>query len=60
MGAGKTVRTSVLLPEATYSQVQALAAANDVSTAWVVRQAILHYLADIPGQSELPLPMKRG
>lgn len=59
-GPGKTVRTTVLLPEGAYNQIQALAAANDVSTAWVVRQAVLQYLANVPGQVELPLAMKRG
>jgi predicted transcriptional regulator len=57
---GKTVRTTVLLPEGAYNQVQALATANDVSTAWVVRQAVLQYLANVSGQVELPLAMKRG
>lgn len=58
-GPGKTVRTSVLLPEGAYNQVQALAVANDVSTAWIVRQAVHQYLANGPGQAELPLSMKR-
>lgn len=55
MSSGKTVRTTVLLPERVHREVQALAAANDVSSAWVVRQAVLHYLSDRDGQTELPL-----
>ena len=59
MPAGKTVRTTVLLPERVHREVQALAAANDVSSAWVVRQAVLHYLSDRKGQAELPLAPER-
>lgn len=56
---GKTVRSTVLLPERVHRQVQALAAANDVSAAWVVRQAVLHYLSSRSGQAELPLSRER-
>lgn len=52
--SGKTVRSTVLLPEGVHRQVQALAAANDVSAAWVVRQAVLQYLSSRSGQAELP------
>lgn len=55
MANGKTVRSTVLLPEAVHRQVQALAAANDVSSAWVIRQAVLQYLSTRAGQWELPL-----
>jgi len=51
----KSVRTTVMLPERVHRQVQALAAKNDVSTAWVVRQAVAQYLSDRGGQVELPL-----
>ena len=37
----KAIRTSIVLPEDAYARVQALAKANDVSTAWVIRHAIL-------------------
>ncbi|WP_374423215.1 ribbon-helix-helix protein, CopG family [Paracoccus sp. (in: a-proteobacteria)] len=60
MAAGKTIRSTVLLPEAVHRQVQAIAAANDVSAAWVIRQAILHYLSTRTGQVELPLGTKRS
>jgi predicted transcriptional regulator len=55
MASGKTIRTTVLLPERVHREVQALAAANDVSSAWVVRQAVVRYLSDRDGQAELPL-----
>lgn len=51
----ETVRTTVLLPERVHREVQALAAANDVSSAWIVRQAVIRYLADRGSQTELPL-----
>lgn len=59
MATGKTVRSTVLLPERVHRQVQAVAAANDVSTAWVIRQAVLQYLSTRNGQSELPLGTER-
>lgn len=59
MATGKTVRSTVLLPERIHRQVQAVAAANDVSSAWVIRQAVLHYLSTRNGQSELPLGAER-
>jgi hypothetical protein len=49
-----SVRTSVMLPGRVHRQVAALAAANDVSTAWIVRQAVIRYLAESV-QGELPL-----
>lgn len=49
------IRTSVILPEDTHAQIQALAAANDVSAAWVIRQAVLKFLDEHAGQPELPL-----
>ncbi|KEQ53273.1 ribbon-helix-helix domain-containing protein [Sphingobium chlorophenolicum] len=59
-GRGKSVRTSVLLPESQYFQLQALAAANDVSTSWIVRQAVIRFLSENEGQTELPLRMGKG
>lgn len=53
--SAKSVRTTVMLPERVHRQVQALAAANDVSAAWVIRQAVLQYLSERNGQVELPL-----
>ncbi|WP_307876312.1 CopG family transcriptional regulator [Pseudomonas sp. NKUCC02_KPG] len=51
----KTVRTSVMLPEDAHLQVQALADANNVSSAWVIRMAIQRFLTEYKGQLELPL-----
>ena len=51
----KAIRTSVILPEEARAQVEALAAANDVSAAWVMRHAILKFLDEHEGQRELPL-----
>lgn len=59
MAISKTVRSTVLLPERVHREVQAVAAANDVSVAWVIRQAVLHYLSTRTGQSELPLGTER-
>jgi hypothetical protein len=56
----RTVRTSVVLPESSYFELQALAAANDVSTSWIVRQAVQRFLSDKEGQTELPLRMTRS
>lgn len=59
---GKTVRTSVMLPEDTHLQVQALADANHVSSAWVIRMAVQRFLEEHQGQLALPLrlPARQG
>ncbi|MDF3982892.1 hypothetical protein P3W23_12920 [Luteibacter sp. PPL554] len=44
-----------MLPEDAHLQVQALADANHVSSAWVIRMAIQRFLAEQQGQLELPL-----
>ena len=54
-GARKPVRTSVVLPEDAYARVQRMAAANDVSIAWVIRQAVQRFLDSHEYQRELPL-----
>jgi predicted transcriptional regulator len=51
----KVVRTSVILPEEARFRVDALATANHVSAAWVMRHAILKFLDEHEGQRELPL-----
>tara|TARA_R110000824_G_scaffold24090_5_gene85400 strand:+ start:20751 stop:21005 length:255 start_codon:yes stop_codon:yes gene_type:complete len=53
--AAKTIRTSVMLPEKLHRQVQAISLANDVSVAWVVRQAVANFVSEQSGQVELPL-----
>ncbi|MDR3529329.1 MAG: ribbon-helix-helix domain-containing protein [Rhodopila sp.] len=45
----------MLLPEDAYARISALAATNDVSAAWVIRQAVLRFLDDHGDQTELPL-----
>lgn len=57
--AEKTVRTSVILPESAHQQVQALAQANRVSAAWVIRTAIHEFLSERQGQLALPLASVR-
>ena len=51
----RSVRTSVMLPVDCYEQIQALANANRVSSAWVIRHAVLKLLHEQTGQLELPL-----
>jgi predicted DNA-binding protein len=59
---GKTVRTSIVLPEDAHLQVQALADANHVSSAWIIRMAIQRFLEENQGQMILPLrlPTRQG
>lgn len=51
----KSVRTSVMLPSDCYEQIQAMADANQVSAAWVIRHAVLKLLREQTGQLRLPL-----
>jgi hypothetical protein len=51
----KSVRSSVVIPEEAYVRIGALAAANDVSAAWVIRHAVLKFLAEHGDQTGLPL-----
>jgi predicted transcriptional regulator len=53
----KSVRTSVLLSPDAYQQVQELAGRNDVSSAWVIRQAVQRFLESYGSQASLPLEM---
>lgn len=52
----KSFRTSVTLPEDVLMQVQKLAEANNVSTAWVIRMAVQRLLDERRGQMT-PLPI---
>jgi predicted transcriptional regulator len=56
----KTVRTSVIVPADLYQQVQELAGSNDVSAAWVVRHALVEFLARHNGQQAVPLKLGAG
>jgi predicted transcriptional regulator len=51
-----------MLPEDVHHQIQALADANHVSAAWIVRAAVLRFLEEYSGQMELPLrlPKRQG
>ena len=44
--AEKIARTSVTLPVEHYSELERIAESNQVSVAWVVRQAVAKYLVD--------------
>jgi predicted transcriptional regulator len=44
-----------MLPEDAHLQVQALADANHVSSAWVIRMAVQRFLDEQQGQLQLPL-----
>lgn len=54
-----TVRTSVILPKEAYERVQEIAEANDVSSAWVIRQAVLSYLESHRDRSQLRVQSSR-
>lgn len=48
-----------MLPEDVHSQVQILAEANSVSSAWIIRKAVEKFLVEHRGQLELlPLSSK--
>jgi predicted transcriptional regulator len=51
----RSVRTSVIVPEDCYARIQALADANHVSSAWVIRHALDKFLNEQTGQLRLPL-----
>ncbi|MDY0885432.1 CopG family transcriptional regulator [Dongia soli] len=55
----KSVRTSVLLPEDAHARIQALADANHISAAWVIRAAVLRFLEEHGDQEELPLRLPK-
>ncbi len=55
----QTARLSVSFEKADYEQVAAIAEANDVSTAWIIRQAVTAYL-DAYRDSALPFDPRRG
>jgi len=55
--AKKSVRTSVILPEDVHARIQALADANDVSAAWVIRTALIRFL-ETHGDNQTELPLR--
>jgi predicted transcriptional regulator len=56
----RSIRTSVLLPEDAYARIQALADANDVSAAWVIRAAVEKFLEEHGRETQLPLRLARA
>ena len=56
----KSVRTTVSLPQNQYEQVQALADANGLSVAWIIRQAVGDFLGKVEkDQTYNPLHTKK-
>jgi len=55
----KSVRTSVILPETAHTRIQALADANNVSAAWVIRAAVMEFLDEHGDETQLPLKLPR-
>jgi hypothetical protein len=55
----KSIRTSVILPEDAHTRIQALAEANNVSAAWVIRTAVLRFLEEHGDQTQLPLKLPK-
>ena len=51
----KRVRTSVILSEDIYAKIVEMSEANDVSVAWVMRQAIVKFLGDTGNKKGLKL-----
>jgi len=56
----KSVRTSVILPEAAHTRIHALAEANNVSAAWIIRAAVLRFLDEHGDQAQLPLRLPKA
>lgn len=50
-----SIRTSVILSEHAHARIEALAVANDASTAWVIRHAVMRFLEEHGDQTKLPL-----
>jgi hypothetical protein len=42
----KSIRTTVSIPPEDYKELERIALNNKVSVAWVVREAVSHYLAE--------------
>jgi predicted transcriptional regulator len=55
----KSVRTSVMLPANAHTRVQALADANNVSAAWVIRAAVMQFLEEHGQEMQLPLKLPK-
>ena len=55
----KSIRTSVILPSEAHTHIQALAEANNVSAAWIIRAAVLQFLEEHGDQTQLPLRLPK-
>jgi predicted DNA-binding protein len=55
----KSIRTSVILPTEAHTRIQALAEANNVSAAWIIRAAVLQFLEEYGDQTQLPLRLPK-
>ena len=55
----QTARLSVSFEKTDYDRVTAIAEANNLSTAWIIRKAVSAYL-DTFGHSVLPISGQRG
>ena len=55
----QTARLSVSFEKAEYDRVTAIAEANNVSTAWIIRKAVSSYLDNF-GHSALPIGGQSG
>jgi predicted transcriptional regulator len=55
----QTVRTSVIVGSDQYKRIAAIAEANNVSVAWVIRTAIGQFLEQHEDQMRLPLQIPR-
>lgn len=56
----KSVRTSVILPQSAHARIAALAEANNVSAAWIIRTAVLRFLEEHGDQTQLPLRLPKS
>ena len=56
----RTVRTSVIIPVEVHQKVKALAAANDVSAAWVIRRILAAFLEQQGERPKLPLNLSQA
>jgi DNA (cytosine-5)-methyltransferase 1 len=56
----KSVRISVILTEGDYTRIPALADTNNVSGAWIIRAAVMQFLEEHCGESQLPLKLQRA
>lgn len=53
----RMVRTSVILSQDQHARLNGIATASDVSVAWVIRQAVQHFL-DQAQNEQMPLPIR--